>query len=95
MITAYTLGRTVNYEIALEHPKGCQKCEGGWAFQTIDDAEAYLKVKSGVDFGDFILDDSFSVYTLSLPNGWDKDVDQCLGEDDANHLLINVKLGRL
>lgn len=94
--SAYTLGRTSIYERLLDNPKGCMKSLGGWAFRTEGDAQAYLKAFAGTDFGDFVLDDSFSVYTLSLPNGWLQDVDQIPSTvDGAHHLLIKAQLGRL
>lgn len=85
--TAFTLGRTKNYDESLATGE-VKKCEGGWVFKTFEDAKKFWDANIGVDFGDFVLDkETFSVYLLWFSDSWDEDVSAEPAEDGAHRLL--------
>jgi hypothetical protein len=102
--TAFTIGNKASYDRSLEDPNCIKigirpssidpKAEpypGGCAWQTREEAEAYLDGFPGreIDFGNGPV--VCSVYGLLLPNGWDIDVGELNEAEGFHHLRTDSR----
>jgi len=76
--TAYTIGHTKSYLQGLEEMREkfkklgkIKKYPGGWVFKTKVEAKEFLKSKNFLEY--FNKPKEFSVFSMFLKRGWDKD----------------------
>lgn len=99
MLTAYTIGRTSQYDAALSSlpwvlklgkhgpsPESPEGYEGGAVWQAGTDAEVYLTVSG--------LEGEYSVYEVRLPGAWIESTHGPLPGEPFHRLLRDGYLGR-
>jgi len=97
-IFAYTVDNTHFYSELLEkNPDNCFKYKGGWIWETVAEARAFLESPEfiAVDWGDGLTraSESFSVYRVELQS-W-ADVSPIPGKDGVYYLLVDSRLSSL
>ncbi len=92
MKTAYTIGRTMSYDQALNegpvYKTGARDDYfGGWVWKTVQEAEDFLKT-THLPF----MTDLFSIYELKLPHCWKENVSTNPDIYGVHNLLNNAEI---